>query len=214
MEPNDRPAFAKAMLAVGEIYGKKISAAQGELYWQTLKSYPIADVEAGIHRHIADPDVGQFMPKPADVIRQIDGGRDTQAMLAWTKVEKATRIVGSYCTVVFDDWRIHAVVRDMGGWIGMCEITSDDLPFKAREFEKRYRGYRAESAYPPKLIGRSEAHNQAEGFTKFIEQPKLIGDQRRAMLVHDKGSESAGLLQIGSMPILRVIERKAAEDAA
>ena len=208
MEDNDRPAFARAMVGVGEIYGKKISQQQAELYWQALKSYPIEEVEAGMHRHIADPDGGQFMPKPADIIRQIGGSGDTAAMLAWSKVEKATRVTGSYQSVVFDDWRIHAVIRDMGGWVTLCGMNTDDLPFRAREFEKRYRGYRTESAYPPKLIGRSEAHNQAEGYTKFIEPPMLIGNPERAKLVHDKGEESAGVLQIGQMPALRSIGKE------
>lgn len=206
MEATDRAAFARAMLAVGEIYGKKISAQQTELYWQTLSQYSIEDVESGMHRHIADPDGGQFMPKPADIIRQIGGTGDTAAMLAWSKVEKATRIVGIYQSVVFDDWKIHAVVRDMGGWLKLCETSNDDLPFRAREFEKRYRGYRSEAPYPPKLIGRTESQNQAAGYLKYVEPAVLIGDQRRAQLVHDKGTEGAGTLQIGHMPSLRLME--------
>lgn len=207
MESTDRQAFARALLAVGEIYGKKLSAQQADLYWQVLKQYPIEDIEAGVHRHIADPDGGQFMPKPADIIRQIGGSGDTAAMLAWSKVEKSTRIVGSYNTVVFDDWKIHAVIRDMGGWIKLCETNMDDLPFRAREFEKRYRGYRVESAYPPKLLGRTETQNQAAGYIKYVEPAVLIGDQRRAQLTHDKGDPSAGILQIGTMPNLRLIPK-------
>ena len=207
METHDREKFVRALVGVAEIHSKKLTAEQIGVYWSVLNQYAIEEVEAAIHRHIADPDGGQFMPKPADIIRQIGGSGDTAAMLAWSKVEKATRIVGSYQSVVFDDWGIHAVIRDMGGWTKMCETNTDGLPFVAREFEKRYRGYRTESAYPPKLLGRTEAQNQAAGYVKYIEPAVMIGDQRRAQLVHDKGDAEAGALQIGIMPNLRLLPK-------
>lgn len=214
VEPHDREVFVRALMGVAEIHSKKLSAFQIELYWNVLTAYPVGDVTTAMERHMADPDVGQFMPKPADIIRQIAGSGDTQAMLAWTKVEKAMRTVGSYRSVVFDDWKIHAVVRDMGGWLALCEMNTDELPFRAREFEKRYRGYTTSQAYPPKLIGRSEAYNQAEGYEKFVEPPVLIGNQERALLVHDRGTESSRQLQVGEMPIVRLIGRVPKGDAA
>ena len=183
MDDSARPAFARALLAIGEVYSKKISAQQAELYWAILKGYAIEDIEAGAHLHMSDPDGGQYMPKPADIIRQIGGSGDTQAMLAWSKVERATRVVGSYSSVAFDDWKIHAVIRDMGGWIKLCETKVDDLPFRAREFEKRYRGYRTEQPYSHKCIGRSEAHNLPLGHHDEGDLPTMVGDQERARLL-------------------------------
>lgn len=197
MEPHDRTAFAKAMTGVAEIHGRKLSTEQFALYWETLKSYALTDVIGAVQRHMADPDVGQFMPKPADIIRQIDGSGDSQAMRAWTKAITAVRRVSTYATVVFDDWRIHAVVNDMGGWIALGTISDDELPFKAREFEKRYRGYRTDVPYPAKLIGREEAHNTSMGVPPPA--PVLIGDQRMAALTHECGSDGSQLLQIGTL---------------
>ena len=102
---------------------------------------------------------------------------------------------------------VHAVIRDMGGWTKMCETATEELPFRANEFSKRYRGYRVESPYPPKLLGRTETQNQAAGYLKYVEPAVLIGDQRRAQLVHDKGDAAAGTLQIGTMPNLRLLQK-------
>lgn len=214
MEPTDRKAFATAMVAVGELYGQKLSAERGALYWEVLKGYPLAEVQAAMHRHMADPDSGQFMPKPADIIRHIAGSTDTQAMRAWTKAEKAMRTIGSYQTVVFDDWRIHAVVRDMGGWIALCGMTEDEKPFKAREFEKRYRGYRHEDGeeYPRALIGRAEAHNGQKGF--HVDPPLLLGDQDRARLTYEGGGDAAKPLQVGALRVADLLPFKQEDNAA
>lgn len=216
MEPHEKPEFARSLLGVGEVYGQKFSPQRQALYWEVLKSYPLADVVEGIARHLADPDVGQFLPKPADIVRQIAGSTDTQAMQAWTKVAAAVARVGSYQTVVFDDWRIHAVIRDMGGWVRMCEMRAEDdpreggakadMPFIAREFEKRYRGMKGERAYPAKLIGRSEAENVSRGFEKFVEPPRLIGDQRLAQLTYKRGDNEQARLQIGTLGAKPVAE--------
>lgn len=192
-------AFAEALQDSAAIYGRaKLTASAIELYWRVLERYPLTDVLEGLSRHLADPDAGQFMPKPADVIRNIDGSNDSQAMRAWTKAHKAAGRVGNYQTVVFDDWRIMAVIGDMGGWIAFCAITEDEAPFKAREFEKRYRGYRDQRTdFPNKLIGRAEAHNSGEGHE--VDPPVLIGDQDRARLVFERGSGEAKRLEIGTL---------------
>lgn len=199
MKPSDKPAFLRALVGAAEIHAKKLSPEQIALYWSLLEQHQVEVVVAAIERHMADPDVGMFMPKPADIIRQIAGTSDSRAMLAWSKVERAVRCVGSYQTVAFDDWRIHAVVRDMGGWIRLCETSEDDKPFRAREFEKRYRGYRDHDSvgYPRALLGRAEAANIRSGHR--VDPPVLIGDQRQAALVYSRGADSEAAVQIGTL---------------
>lgn len=211
MAPADRVAFAKAMLAMGEVYGRTFSEPTVELYWRALERYAASDVLAAFDRHVLDPDHGQFMPKPADIVRQIDGSGDSQAMRAWTKALTAVRRVGVYQTVVFDDWRIHAVIADMGGWLALGTIVDDELPFKAREFEKRYRGYRAEAAYPRRLIGRIEAENAAKNHP--VDPPVLIGDPARAALVYQQGDERRAL-QLTAMPVTLLQLPRPQDDAA
>jgi hypothetical protein len=134
------------------------------------------DVKAAFEAHARNPDCGQFFPKPADIVRFIEGNGETRALKAWAIVEKALQCVGVYQSVVFDDAFIHAVIEDMGGWVKLCTMTNDDLPFRAREFQKRYMGFviKKPLRYPKCLYGLSNCENAKNGYA--VEPPLLIGD--------------------------------------
>ena len=195
MNQNDKTAFAKLIYGLGEYYGKQLATGVVDLYWQGLRSYSLDDVRRAVNSHVQDPDSGQFMPKIADLNRALAGGKQSQAMVAWSKVDKAVRRIGPYESVTFDDPIINRVLDDMGGWIYLCDVPSEkDLEFKMHEFSKRYQGYVAQggvSEYPSRLIGKTEAHNSKEGYE--TKPPVLVGDHKRAQLVYEKGSHQVGL---------------------
>lgn len=141
MKTNDIAGFAALMTGLGELYGKAITEAYSEIYWNTLKSFDFADVQRAVKHHVADPEYGRFMPKPADIIRWIEGTQDSKALQAWTKVVLAMRRVGSYNSIKFDDPIIHTVIEAMGGWVQLCMTTNHELSFRAIEFQKHYVGY-------------------------------------------------------------------------
>lgn len=190
MLDSDRSQFYALMTGLFELYGKKASKELLGLYYGALKSYEIADLVRAANQHSLDPDAGQFMPKPADFVRHIDGSKQTRAMRGWTAVDKAIRFVGPYESVVFDDPIIHAVIQDMGGWLSLCDTkTEDDLKFRRHEFEKRYQGYALQggtSEYPARLVGLTEA--DCARLNKPVPAPKLIGDPERARRVLLTGS--------------------------
>lgn len=159
------------------------------IWWGALQQYDLMAVRQGFDRHVRNPDTGQFMPKPADIVKMLQGSTQDAAMLAWAKVDRALRQIGPYTSVVFDDAIIHRVLHDMGGWIKLGDKTEDEWPFVAREFENRYRGYRLRSEqpqYPPVLLGMAEAHNSKEGHQS--EPPMLIGDPNIAAQVMQGGT--------------------------
>jgi len=135
-----------------------------------------------LNQLIVDPDVGQFMPKPADFVRYIEGNNETKALIAWGKVMRAIREVGAWESVTFDDAKIHAVILDMGGWIELCRKTIKELDFMAREFEKRYCAYqyRGDDNYPERLTGKKEQINSYQNGA--VVKPRLIGMQTFKML--------------------------------
>lgn len=106
-----------------------------------MKPFDLAAVKDALNRHCVNPDNGQFMPKPADVVKLLQGSSQDGALVAWAKVDRAVRQVGTYSTVVFDDPIIHRVVQDMGGWVALGDKREKEWPFVAKEFENRYRGY-------------------------------------------------------------------------
>jgi hypothetical protein len=203
MQPSDRKAFATLILAVSEYHGKQLSPEVLRIYWDGLSGYEFEDVQRILNEHLRNPDTGQFMPKVADVVKFIEGSTLTQAMRAWRKVEHAIHAAGGWQSVVFDDFLIHAVISDMGGWELLCQTTKDELVFKIREFERRFQGYRLRSPgeYPRRLIGRFERENAVHGYA--TQPPMLIGDPQSAQLVYQGGADKQ---PIGMTPMKALLE--------
>lgn len=181
---NEQNEFAQMLINIAVIYRHQINPNLLNLYWLVLQHYPWEEVVKAFELHLQDPDTGQFMPKPADIIRIIKGGgSQTQSLKAWTQVEQAIRIIGPYSSVVFDDAIIHAVLQEMGGWIKMCSTAAKELPFVAKEFQTRYTAYRykAPSSYPGYFVGLTEHQNTQQGFNR--ESLRLLGDQEKAKAV-------------------------------
>lgn len=204
MQSNDKAKFYTALESVCEMYGqKKPSPTLVAMYFTALQHITVDDFKAAVNLHVRDTDQGQFFPKPADILRNIQGNKSTQAEQAWTKVDKAIRCVGPHESVVFDDRLIHAVIDDMGGWITLCDCSLDEYPFKHNEFVKRYTGFvnRAPDRIPPKLIGSNEAYNVREGLEHHVAPPRLIGDPSRAMMVlkTESGAGRVGIVSMGDV---------------
>lgn len=183
MREEEKPQFAVLITGIGEMYDKSFNPFLLELYWNVLKSYSFEEVKNGVNRYLANADVGMFFPKPADIIAVIEGDSKTQALLAWTKVMSAIKMVGMYNSIVFDDALIHAVIRDMGGWQKLCITKNNDFPFVGNEFQNRYRWFvnQKPNNYPRCLIGILESNNDADGFDSS--SPILFGDKTKAQQV-------------------------------
>ncbi len=196
MNNNQRVQFSELLTGALEVYGQRTSKLVINIWWNALEKYEFNVVEQAFGAHIVDPDVGQFAPKPANIIRNIDGSRETRAMLAWAKVLKAIGSVGGGSTVCFDDRYIHATIGDMGGWSSLCKTEEDEIPFKAREFEKRYNSLSKHGVkeFPRKLIGSYESHNLANGFMNFITAPVPIGEISECRKVFKLGSDNTKLI--------------------
>lgn len=72
MKSTDNTTFAVILTGImRDVYEKPVSPTLINLWIASLKPYDLADVQAAFERHITDPDAGQFPPKPADLIRQL-----------------------------------------------------------------------------------------------------------------------------------------------
>lgn len=187
MRDEDKPSFAELVQAVYAFYGKDVSPFALDVWWSALRRFDLDAVQRAFSLHCQDPDRGQWLPKPADIVRLLDGGSGDRSLVAWSKVEKAIREIGPCQSVIFDDPVIHAVVRDMGGWVGLCEVTDEELPYRAAEFRKRYQGYmlRGPGGYPKQLTGIHEAENVRNGFA--APEPVLVGEHRKCLAVFEGG---------------------------
>ena len=82
--------------------------------------------------------------------------------------------MGHYDSVIFSDPLIHVVIKDMGGWIFLCQQSERELIFLQKEFERRYQNYcliKKLTISPAYLTGQIERQNVIRGFTEDIPQP-------------------------------------------
>ena len=194
MKTNDIPQFIQMLHNLCEMYGKpRMSDEVAMLHFGALQDYSLEDVRKGFFAALRNPDSGQFMPRPADVIRELSGSSDTRAAMAWAKVRHAIERVGHMPSVVFDDAVIHAVVADMGGWVQLSLVTYDELPFRERDFLRFYRAYMGRDLgdYPRKLAGMAETENTAAGHA--VAEPQLLGDAQKCLAVMQGGSDKPRL---------------------
>jgi hypothetical protein len=158
-----------------------------------LRKYDIEDIESAIHRHLANPDTGQFLPKIADIVRMIDGSTQDSAARAWSVLEEGLQRVGTYRDIVFADPIIHRVVHDMGGWISLGQKNVKEWPFVAKEFQERYRAYRGRGEtpeYPKVLSGTVNGSNRSGGYA--LEPPEYFGPRDACLAVERGGVASIG----------------------
>ncbi len=191
MKPSDSAEFFSLISNVYAFYRQDYSDFVGQVWWGAMKVFELAAVRDALGRHAANPDAGQFLPKPADVVKMLEGSTQDAALLAWHKVDKAVREVGTYASVAFDDALIHRVVFEMGGWVSLGTKDESEWPFLRNEFVNRYRGYRGRSQvpeYPPLLIGIAETTNTRAGFQS--QGPVLIGNADAARAVVAGGSDT------------------------
>ena len=189
----DLSRFAILMTGTGEIYDKPITQVVIEAYWNIFKDFAFKDVDKAFHLHHKNPDVGKYFPKPADIIMAIEGSSQNQALRAWTKVISAVQSIGVYSSVAFDDPLIHAVIEDMRGWQKFGTIDAKQLPFIAKEFQDRYRGYviNKPCRHPKYLVGIIEGKNNLHGY--MHDPPVLIGDEAKAKQIIATGNPASVL---------------------
>lgn len=187
MKLQDAERFGQLMLAAGETYNRVVSEAITVMWWKMLGQYDFEQVQQAFLKHFADPEAGQFFPKPADITRHLVGTRTDNAMVAWGKVQRTIREVGAYRDVVFDDALIHVVIDDLGGWPKVCRTTVEDMSYVQHRFSEAYRAYSAKkpAEFPALLSGESNALNRLNG--KEVAPPVMIGNPRNSQLVLESG---------------------------
>jgi len=161
MTPHDREGFAALMTQALAFYRQDASDFALSVWWEACKGFDLEQVRKALTAHAMDPERGQFAPKPADIVRQLQGTHTDRALIAWGRVWEAMQSTGAYQSVDFGDPIVHAAIVDMGGWVSLCRIDLDDLPFVQKRFCDAYRTYsaRGKPDAPLRLAGEHEIAN-------------------------------------------------------
>lgn len=216
MTRNDRPQFAELWIAAYAVYGKHVSDGMLDVVFNALSGYSLQDIRKGLSGHVKNPDSGQFPPKPADVIKHLEGSSQSSAGEAWAKVDYAIRCVGNYRSVVFDDPKIHAAIERLGGWVKIAMTSNEEYPFLQNHFLKLYQGFTVQppEAFPRKLLGACEHQNsQHSSFHRgrAMDEPAMIGNPDKARQVYQGGSDQgvAKITHQGAAEFLELVDDQA-----
>lgn len=177
---------------VHDFYGKDMTDFAGSVWLEACRTFSPEQVSKALSAHLMDPEKGQYMPKPADVVRQLQGTQTDRALMAWGKALDAMQRIGAYSDVCFDDGLIHVVIEDIGGWVKLCRTNYEELPHTQRRFCDSYRAYsrRGDVEYPSRLIGETSVANQRYGCWV---KPALIGNVEKAQRVLESGGPAKSL---------------------
>lgn len=205
MQQCDFDRFSTVLTALAELYGKPLSQGAIVLWWQALERFDFEQVSRSIRAHTEDAQSGQFMPKPADLIRHLEGTATDAAQLAWGKAFDAMQRVGAYTDVVFDDAVIHAVVDDLGGWPKLCRSSMAELSYLQHRFTESYRAYRGRQSfeYPRRLVGDRSSDEMYMRRGLPPPKPVVLGSVEQARLVYQGGVS-------GAKPVLTLADTAAA----
>jgi len=163
MQPSEKPKFLAVLAGVHDFYGKEFTPFSADVWWRCCSGADMEQVSRAFSDHLSDAERGQWMPKPADLVRQLQGTQGDRSRRAWGKVLEAAQRVGAYQSVAFDEPAIHAAVEDVGGWVALCRTEEDELPHLERRFCAAYRAYIAPgmlAQWPPVLMGETALTNR------------------------------------------------------
>jgi len=175
MKKSDLKEFTSFLLAIAEVYGKKMSDASVVIYFEALKDCEFTDIRRGFKLHCEDPEEGRFMPLPAHIRGRICKPSKT-GLIAWKQVMDAFCAYNYYDSVQFEDGVINAVIKDMGGWMWLSNQNLEE-PWTQKEFERRYEAYKSQGIeVHERLPGFFELDNRARGYLEYVPDTKLISD--------------------------------------
>ena len=161
-----------------ETYNREATKTLASAYFMVLEGLTISEFQAAVKSVLATRKFTN-LPMPADILEIVNGNPDDTALIALKELEDAMSIHGAYRSVIFKDKVIMACVKGMGGWQGICQVTSDEWKFQKQEFLKLYRAYHRNGKYPEVdyLVGKNEHQNRIDGYATDADSTKvqLIG---------------------------------------
>lgn len=114
-----------------------------EKYFQALKNFTLADLQAAIAAHIADPACGKWMPKPAELIEKINKSKFnpliTHANARWELLlSHARHYSARFAFKVEGDKGCEIAVARMGGIRRIAQASEWDNEKLKKEFIDNY----------------------------------------------------------------------------
>jgi len=173
---SDRDKITRLIAGLAAMFNREADVPMFDGYYLGLADLPMASIERAVQRAIRE---AKFMPSVAE-LREMAGVMlpADRVVAAWGVFARAATQHGYYTSVSFDDPLINATVRNLGGWIRVSDLKSEEFDkWFRQQFEKVYltllrTGASAEAAAP--LTGWHDQQNGLHGYTDRIQQPLRI----------------------------------------
>ena len=133
----DRERLLTALAAVYAFYEREITELACQFWCDDMAPYPVEAVERAFAAHRRDPERGQFLPKPADIIRLLEGDSTQRAALAWAEALECARNGGAGYPRLPEATK--AALDSMGGMLALRRADDSQLPFLQRQFVASHR---------------------------------------------------------------------------
>ena len=126
MQASDKADFTALVAKTWRFYGKQPTGEDVADWFDLLAEFPLAVVATAFRRHLTDPHQGQYLPKPADIIRHLpvprpeDDGRPS-ADEAWGLLLRLVRDeaeTGALSEEIREGWQACGPVLDAGDEVG------------------------------------------------------------------------------------------------
>lgn len=140
----DRKRLLQTLLGVHSFYEKELTEFAILIWAEALAEFEIETAEAAFDRHVRDPDAGRFCPKPADILRQIRGDMEGQALMEWGKVLAAAQNGGK----LFEG-PTQSAIDSIGGMYALRMADHTSISFLQRQFLAAFKVYKARQDSPP-----------------------------------------------------------------
>lgn len=142
----DDQRLVQTLVGVYGFYGAELTEYAIRVWTDDLRGVPIADVESAFTRHRHDMDRGRWLPKPADILRQLQGDLGEQALVAWGGVLAAARAGGRRF-----DGPTQDAIDAIGGMARIRLSPESEQGFLRREFIAAFTTLRAREEAPPRI---------------------------------------------------------------
>ena len=146
---NNKKRLLQTLLGVYAFYDKELSEFAVRIWIDVLGGHSDDAIDAAFMHHLKDTGAGRFCPKPADILRHLNGDADSAAVLAWADVLECVRYGGRGAAKI--EGAARSAVDSIGGFSAIGRSEESDLGFIQKRFCDAFKAYRARDALPPVL---------------------------------------------------------------
>lgn len=158
LTPRKRVTAAVTMLA--ETFRQTLGAGALEGYWIALRDLTAEELAHATGRAVRE---GRFMPTPAELLELAGWGGTRASAIAAAQAWEAVRTAmdrHDYTTSVDFGPLVNAVVRNLGGWVALCDKSVPDLVWVRKDFERLYSDF---GSKPPESLNGAPLRGQFGG---------------------------------------------------